>query len=56
MNGKQGLDVSAVLRTVLYLLDETDYPQKNSSAVVSLRSCMHKAIVDIESELRGKPN
>ncbi|MGB6192661.1 MAG: hypothetical protein WBF42_09350 [Terracidiphilus sp.] len=56
MNGKQGLDVTAVLRTVLYLLEQTDYPEKDGSAIASLKSCMHKAIAEIEVESRGRPN
>ncbi len=56
MNGKQGLDLTSVLRTVLYLLEKTTYPEKNSSAVTDLKSCMRRAIVDIESESYGKPN
>ncbi len=56
MNGRQGLDVTSVLRTVLYLLEQTTYPEKNSVAVTDLKSCMRRAIADIESESHGKPN
>jgi hypothetical protein len=56
MDERQGLDVTAVLRTVLYLLEQTDYPEKNSAPVAELKSCMHRAITDIESETRGRPN
>jgi hypothetical protein len=56
MNSRQGLDVTAVLRTVLYLLEQTEYPAKGSSAVSELKNCMRQAITDIESETRGKPN
>ena len=55
-NGSHKLDVTAVLRTVLYLLEQTDYSGKNSAAVSELKSCMRQAITDIESETRGKPN
>lgn len=56
MDEKHGLDVTAVLRTVLYLLDQTDYPEKDSAAIVELRTCMRRAITHIESEARGRPN
>jgi hypothetical protein len=62
MNGNHGshgnhrLDVTAVLRTVLYLLEQTDYSGKGSTAVNELKNCMRQAIRDIESEMRGKPN
>jgi hypothetical protein len=55
-NDNQKLDVTAVLRTVLYLLEQTDYSGKGSNAVSELKSCMRQAITDIESETRGKPN
>ena len=56
MNGKEGLDLTSVLRTVLYLLEQTTYPEKDSSTVTDLKSCMRRAIADIESETNGKPN
>jgi hypothetical protein len=56
MSEKNGLDVTAVLRTVLYLLDQTEYPQKNSIAISDLRTCMRRAITDMESEGLGRPN
>jgi hypothetical protein len=59
MNGNHSnhrLDVTAVLRTVLYLLEQTDYSGKGSTAVNELKNCMRQAITDIESETRGKPN
>jgi hypothetical protein len=56
MNGDQRLDVTAVLRTVLYLLEQTDYSGKNSTAVHELKNCMRQAITDIELETGKKPN
>lgn len=56
MDEKNGFDVTAVLRTVLYLLDQTEYPEKNSNAIVELRTCMRQAITHIESETRTRPN
>lgn len=56
MNANHRLDVTAVLRTVLYLLEQTDYSGKGSTAVNELKNCMRQAITDIESETRGKPN
>ena len=56
MNGNHTLDVTAVLRTVLYLLEQTDYSGKDSTTVNELKNCMRQAITDIESERRGKPN
>jgi hypothetical protein len=57
MNGNNHrLDVTAVLRTVLYLLEQTDYSGKDSTAVNELKNCMRQAITDIESETGRKPN
>lgn len=57
MNGNNHrLDVTAVLRTVLYLLEQTDYLGKGSNAVNELKDCMRHAIADIESETGKKPN
>jgi hypothetical protein len=56
MDERHRLDVTAVLRTVLYLLEQTDYAEKNSPAVRELKTCMVRAITDLESETRGKPN
>ena len=56
MERKHGFDMTAVLRTVLYLLEQTEYPGKSSSAVSELKSCMRQAITNIEVETRGKPN
>lgn len=56
MKGKQRLDVTAVLRTVLYLLEQTDYAEKDGAAVATLKSCMHKAITELEAESHARPN
>jgi hypothetical protein len=57
MNGNNHrLDVTAVLRTVLYLLEQTDYSGKDSTAVSELKNCMRQAITDIESETGRRPN
>jgi hypothetical protein len=56
MNSNHRLDVTAVLRTVLYLLEQTDYSGKDSTAVNELKNCMRQAITDIESETIRKPN
>jgi hypothetical protein len=49
------LNLAAVLNTVLYLLDYTNYPGKGSKAVGDLKSCVHRAISDLEAA-GGKPN
>jgi hypothetical protein len=56
MSDRKGLDIGAVIRTVLYLLEQTEYPGRNSSAVSELKSCMQRAITLLESELRARPN
>jgi hypothetical protein len=56
MNDNHRLDVTAVLRTVLYLLEQTDYSGKNTAAVSELKNCMRQAITDIEAETRARLN
>lgn len=50
------LNVAAVLSTVLYLLEYSDYPDKESDSVNELKRCMHKAITALDTSHRGKPN
>lgn len=54
MDERHRLDITAVLRTVLYLLEQTEYAEKNTPAVHELKACMVRAITDIESERHGK--
>lgn len=49
------LNLSAVLHTVLYLLEFTEYPGKGSPAVGDLKKCVHRALTDLEAA-RGRPN
>jgi hypothetical protein len=56
MNSLPELNITAVLNTILYLLEYTQYPGKGSEAVGDLKRCMHKAITDLEAAPRGKPN
>jgi hypothetical protein len=56
MNDLPELNLTAVLNTVLYLLEYTDYPGKGSDTVGELKRCMHRAISDLETARRGKPN
>jgi hypothetical protein len=50
------LDLTAVLNTVLYLLEYTEYPGKGSESVGNLKRCVHEAITDLEATHRRKPN
>lgn len=56
MNRLPELNVPAVLNTVLYLLEYSDYPDKESDSVGELKRCIHKAITALEASHRGKPN
>ena len=39
-----------ILRSTLYLLDNTTYPGKQSKAVADLRACLIHAIADLTQE------
>jgi hypothetical protein len=56
MSSLPELNLTAVLNTILYLLEYTSYPGKESDTVGELKRCMHRAITDLESTHRGKPN
>lgn len=56
MNSLPELNLAAVLNTILYLLEYTDYPGKGSDTVGELKRCMHRALTDLQSNHSGKPN
>jgi hypothetical protein len=56
MNNLPQLNLSAVLNTILYLLEYTEYPGKGSDTVGDLKRCMHRALNDLEAAHRGRPN
>ena len=43
------LDLSRVLRTTLYLIDQAEYEGKNSPTVLELRSCLTRCIAELEA-------
>jgi hypothetical protein len=56
MSNLPELNLTAVLNTILYLLEYSEYPGKGSDTVGELKRCMHRAISDLESTHRGRPN
>ncbi|HUB30782.1 MAG TPA: hypothetical protein VL967_13840 [Terracidiphilus sp.] len=56
MNNLPQLNLTAVLNTILYLLEFTEYPGKESETVGELKRCMHRAINDLETAHPGRPN
>ncbi len=56
MSSLPELNLTAVLNTVLYLLEYTSYPGKGTEAVGDLKRCVHRAITDLESTQPGRLN
>ncbi len=43
------IDLSEILRTTLYLIENANYPGKASATVADLKECMIRAISEIEA-------
>jgi hypothetical protein len=56
MSSLPELNLTAVLNTVLYLLEYTSYPGKGTETVGALKRCVHQAITDLESTQPGRLN
>jgi hypothetical protein len=56
MSSLPELNLTAVLNTVLYLLEYTSYPGKGTETVGALKRCVHRAITDLESTQPGRLN